>query len=367
MIPAGQHTWRSEGNELSIINYQLSIVNCQLSIIPMSTLYITQQGAVLSKTSERLKVTVNKEVVSEVPLIKVSQVVIFGNVMVTPATINLLMRREIEICYVTQHGRYVGRTQPEISKNGLLRLEQCKAALDPKHRLELARGFVLGKLANLRVMLMQKVEKKRDTSFKRALKQLKDSEKGAKKARNLELLRAYEGSGSAAYFSVFQQILKTEEFRFEKRVRRPPTDPVNALLSFGYTLLTNDMITAVNIVGFDPYIGYLHAEEYGRPSLPLDLIEEFRPLIVDAMVIACLNQGILTQTDFHKADENGCRLTDEGCRKFLEQYEQRRTTEFTHPVLNRKMTYQQSFEQQVRLLAKTLQGEVDEYSPLVIK
>ena len=333
----------------------------------MSTLYITQQGAVLSKTSERLKVSVEKQVISEIPLIKVSQVVVFGHVMITPGTLNLLMRHEIEVCYLTQHGSYLGRTQPEMSKNGPLRFEQYTAVSDPKRRLELARGFVLGKLANLRITLLEKTGKEDKTETKRIVKQIKDAEKGAKKARNLDRLRAYEGAGSAAYFSGFQLMIKTEQFQFEKRVRRPPTDPVNALLSFGYTLLTNNMLSAVNIVGFDPYIGYLHAQEYGRPSLPLDLIEEFRPLIVDRMVLACLNQGILTPEDFQTAEENACRLTDDGRRKFLEQYEQRCATEFSHPELNRKMTYRQSFEQQTRLLAKTLQGERTAYPPLVIQ
>ena len=332
----------------------------------MSTLYITQQGAVLSKTSERLNVTLNKELISEIPLIKVSQVVVFGNVLITPPTLRLLMRHEIEICHLTQHGTYLGRTQPDISRNSLLRIAQYQAAFDPKRRLALARCFVVGKLANLRAMLIDKVEKARKPEIKQALKRIKSAEKGAQKARSLDSVRAQEGEGSAAYFSVFQQMIKTPAFTFDTRVRRPPTDPVNAMLSFGYTLLANTMYTAVNIVGFDPYIGYLHAEEYGRPSLPLDLIEAFRPLIVDTMVLICLNKHILTPKDFQPAENNACLLTDEGRKTFLEQYEQRRATEFTHPVLNRKITYQQSFEQQARLLAKTLQGELETYPPLLM-
>jgi CRISPR-associated protein Cas1 len=256
---------------------------------------------------------------------------------------------------------------PEFSKNGLLRVEQHKAALDAKRRLELARGFVAGKLANLRTFLGQKADKSAKSEVKRLIKQLKDAQRGARRTRKLEQLRAYEGAGSAAYFSGFRYMIKTPEFTFETRVRRPPTDPVNALLSFGYTLLAHDMFAAVNVVGFDPYVGYLHAEEYGRPSLPLDLMEEFRPVIVDAMVLAIINQGIVTRADFQQAGENACLLTDEGRKKFLAQYEQRRNTEFTHPVLERKMTYQQSLEQQARQLSKTLQGELEAYPPLCMK
>lgn len=332
----------------------------------MSTLYITQQGAVLGKTSERLTLKVDKEVVAEMPLINVSQVVIFGHVMITSGTLNLLMRHGIEVCYVTQYGGYLGRTVPEISKNGLLRLEQYQAALDPKRRLAVARSVVVGKLKNLRAMLVEKVPKEAKSQVKQAVKQIKDAEKGAQRARKLEQVRAYEGAGSSAYFSAFGAMMKNAAFRFETRTRRPPTDPVNAMLSFGYTLLANDLYTAVNIVGFDPYIGYLHAEEYGRPSLPLDLMEEFRPLIVDTMVLSIINQAMLTPDAFHAPTEEGCRMTDEGRKIFLHQYEERRTTEFTHPGLNRKMTYQQSFEQQARQFAKVLQGELDVYPPLAL-
>ncbi len=331
----------------------------------MSTLYITQQGAVVSKTSERLKVTMKKDLLLDVPLIKVSELVLFGNISVTTPAIRTLAKRKIGITYLTQHGEYVCRVQPEISKNSLLRIEQYKAFLDEERRLAIAKGFVSGKLANLRMTLIRKGGKADEV--KQAVARIKAAEKSTKKTGSLNMLRGHEGDGSAAYFGVFDRLLKAKDVSFSKRVRRPPTDPVNALLSFGYTLLTNDVITAINIVGFDPYIGYLHAEKYGRPSLALDLMEEFRPLIVDLMVIACLNKKILTPSNFKTTETGAYRLTDEGRRTFLQQYENRRKTEFTHAVLDQKMTYQQAFEHQTRLLAKTLQGELEEYPPLLMK
>ena len=338
----------------------------------MSTVYITQQGATISKTSERLNVTLKKELLAEIPLLKVSEIVIFGRVTVTPPALRELMKRGIAICYLTQQGGYVGRTQPELSKNSLLRIEQFRAFFNDERRLGLARGFVLGKLANLRMMLIRKGGKGQEV--KTAIERIKSAEKSAQKTSSLNMLRGHEGDASAAYFGAFQHLLKDgpsgkgRDWVFPKRVRRPPTDPVNALLSFGYTLLMNDIYSAVNIVGFDPYIGYLHAEKYGRPSLPLDLMEECRPLIVDAMVIACLNKRILTRDHFKQEGEGkSCRLTDEGRRNFLQQYEARRKTEFTHAVLKQKMTYQQAFEQQARLLAKVLQDERDDYPPLAMK
>ncbi len=331
----------------------------------MSTLYITQQGAMVSKTSERLKVTMKKDLLLDVPLIKVSELVLFGNISVTTPAIRTLAKRKIGITYLTQHGEYVCRVQPEISKNSLLRIEQYKVFLDEERRLAIAKGFVSGKLANLRMTLIRKGGKADEV--KQAVARIKAAEKSTKKTGSLNMLRGHEGDGSAAYFGVFDRLLKAKDVSFSKRVRRPPTDPVNALLSFGYTLLTNDVITAINIVGFDPYIGYLHAEKYGRPSLALDLMEEFRPLIVDAMVIACLNKKILTPSNFKTTETGAYRLTDEGRRTFLQQYENRRKTEFTHAALDQKMTYQQAFEHQTRPLAKTLKGELEEYPPLLMK
>jgi len=345
----------------------------------MSTIYITQQGAVLRKISERLKVTLRSEVLLDIPLIKVSQVVIFGKASITAATVATLLEKEIEICYLSQHGRFIGRIVPAVSKNSLLRREQYKAAFDEKRTLALAKGFVGGKLSNMRTLLMRAAREQKSKECRKAADRIKAALKKAGKARNLDQLRGHEGEGSAAYFSVFNQLLKPKEvpgtskvpgtlgFTFAKRERRPPTDPVNALLSFGYALLANELFGAVNIVGFDPYIGYLHADRYGRPSLPLDLMEEFRSVFVDSLVLTCINKKMLTPEDFEKGVGNVYQLTDAGRKIFLEHYEERKQSEFIHPVLNQKMTYQRCFEQQTRFLAKALQGELKEYPPLLVK
>ena len=333
----------------------------------MSTLYITQQDATLRKTDERLRVTVKKDVLLDVPMLKVSQIVLYGRVTVTAATVAALMERKIEICYLTQHGKYIGRLQPEFSKNSLLRKEQYRAAFDPQRSLELARKFVLGKLLNMRTWLMRMNRKLEKPEIGEAVKRIKRACDGAKEAKDVDRARGHEGEGSAAYFSVFHYLLRKPGFAFPKRVRRPPTDPVNSLLSFGYTLLANELFSAVNVVGFDPYVGYLHAERYGRASLPLDLIEEFRPLIVDSVVISSINNDILKPEDFREEMGGIFKLTDSGRKKFLMQYEERKNTEFKHPILNQKTSYQHCFEQQARFLAKTLMGELDAYPPLLIK
>ncbi len=177
-----------------------------------------------------------------------------------------------------------------------------------------------------------------------------------------------EGAGSAAYFGSFNQLIKGSEFQFEARRRRPPTDPVNALLSFSYSLLRHDVQGAVNIVGFAPYLGYLHVERYGRPSLALDVMEEFRPLVADAVVLSILNKRLLKPSDFTSEPlSEAVSLTKEGLHTFLRLYEQKKQSEFKHPVLGRKCTYQKAFEIQARLLAKYLMGEIDKYPPLVLK
>lgn len=332
----------------------------------MSTLYITQQDSVLRKVDERLKITQNGQTLLDIPLIKVSQVVLFGRVTVTAATVVSLMEHGIGLCYLSEYGRYIGRLEPEFSKNSLLRVDQYRAAFDDGRKLEIAKRFVTGKLANMRVLLLRANREQESHELGRAIDRLKDAERAAEASQDLDSLLGHEGEGSAAYFSVFGKLIK-QDFAFPGRVRRPPTDPVNAMLSFGYVLLYNDVHSACNVVGFDPYVGYLHADRYGRANLALDLMEEFRPLIVDSVVLTCLNKRIIQQDDFVVELGDAHRLTDRGRKQFLLQYEERKNTEFKHPVFGYQITYQRCFELQARLLAKHIQGEIRAYPPLITK
>jgi len=333
----------------------------------MSTLYLTQQDSVLRKEDERLKVTLKGEVLLDLPALKVSQVVVMGRVTVTPHTVAALMERHINLTYLTEHGRYIGRIEPAFSKNSLLRRAQYAAAFDEHRTLMLARGFVAGKLANLRVALLRAARNSEGLDVDNAVEAIRRAERRVETAEDLEVLRGHEGEGSAAYFGAFDRLLKADGFSFSKRVRRPPTDPVNALLSFGYALLANDVHAAVNVLGFDPYCGYLHADRYGRPSLALDLMEEFRPVVVDAVVLACLNKRIIQPDDFAVGLGEVHSLTPEGRKKFLIQYEERKGTEIQHPLFEYKATYQRCFELQARILAKCIQGELERYEPFVIR
>ena len=333
----------------------------------MGTVYVTQPDAFIGKTDERLSIKANKETLLDVPLIKVDGVVVLGRATVSPAAIYELLERHIPLSFLTSTGRYLGRLEPELTKNIFVRRAQWQAAGESEQAAHLVRGFVRGKLKNYRSSLLRRERECPQLNLRSGITQLEHAIAPIDTTTTINSLRGLEGAGSAAYFGCFNQLIKGSEFQFEARRRRPPTDPVNALLSFGYSLLRHDVQGALNIVGFDPYLGYLHVERYGRPSLALDLMEEFRPLVVDAMVLSALNKRSLTAADFTTEPlSSAVSLTVEGLRTFLRLYEQKKQSKFKHPVMGRQCTYQEAFEIQARLLAKYLMGEIEKYPPLVL-
>jgi CRISPR-associated protein Cas1 len=197
--------------------------------------------------------------------------------------------------------------------------------------------------------------------------QLRATVKRLARARSIDEVRGIEGSGSAIYFQWFEKLIKTEGFSFPGRVRRPPTDPVNALLSFGYVLLQKDLQAVCNIVGFDPYIGYLHADRHGKPSLALDLMEEFRPVLVDSLVLRLINKRMIAQSDFEVTLGQVHRMKKEALKVFLRAYEEKKRTEIKHPSFGYRTTYWRSLELQARVLAKVLLSELDHYVPFLIR
>ena len=333
----------------------------------MSTVYLTQDGAVVRKTGERLKVTLEKETLLDLPLIKVDQLVVFGNVTVTQAALRSLLEQGVDLVFLTSHGRYLGRLQPEFTKNGLLRRAQYAASQDPTRSLELAKGFVRGKLLNLRALLQRGAREGADLDLTSPINQLRAIVGRLARAESLQEVRGIEGAGTAVYFQSFDKLIKAQGFNFPGRVRRPPTDPVNAMLSFGYVLLHKDLYAACNIVGFDPYIGYLHADRHGKPSLALDLMEEFRPVLVDSLVLTLINKRMVTPDDFEVSLGQVHRMQKRALKAFLSAYEEKKRTEIKHPALGYRTTYWRSLELQARLLAKVLVGELDRYVPFLIR
>ncbi|MGC9528814.1 MAG: type I-D CRISPR-associated endonuclease Cas1d [Limnospira sp.] len=334
----------------------------------MGTLYIIHEDAFIGKTDERIIVKSNKTKLMDVPLINIEGVVVVGRATVSPAVVDELIDRNIPLSFVTASGRYRGRIEPEFTKNIFVRSAQWKAAGESDNAVHLVRGFVRGKLKNYRNILLRRQRDNCELDFEAKIQQLKDAIASLENTPQINSLRGYEGAGSAAYFGCFDDLIQNPLFGFDVRRRRPPTDPVNSLLSLGYSLLTNDIKSAVNIVGFDPYLGYLHTNRYGRPSLALDLMEEFRPIVVDAVVLNALNTQKLKPEDFTTEPVSGAvHLTKDGLKVFLRLYEEKKQSKFKHPVLKRQCTYRESFEIQARLMAKFLMGETDKYPPLVLK
>ena len=333
----------------------------------MGTLYINQDDVFIGKTDERLQVKAKNQILKDVPLIHLDGVVILGRATISPAAISELLQRKIPLTFLSDTGQFLGKLEPELTKNIFVRDAQWKAAGETPQAIHVVRGFIRGKLKNYRSSLSQTKREHPELNLTSAIEQIANIIPKLDKTENIDSLRGLEGAGSAAYFGVFQQLIRADGFTFKAR-HRPATDPVNSLMNFGYTLLRHDVQSAINIVGFDPYLGYLHVQRYGRVGLAFDLMEEFRPLVADNMILNAINRRLLTPNDFTvEPISNVVRLSDAGRKVFLTLYEKKKQSEFKHPVLGRKCTYQEAFLIQARLLAKYLMGEIDKYPPLVLR
>ncbi|NLH00068.1 MAG: CRISPR-associated endonuclease Cas1 [Chloroflexi bacterium] len=356
----------------------------------MTALYVTEPYSLVKKDGDTLLVDIpaNRELKREarkirIPLIKVDQVVIVGDSTVTAQALAALLEQHAQITFLSPYGAFRGQIVPPNSRNSLLRLAQFRAHDDPARALALAKAFVAGKLANQRTLLLRSNRKLNDDAITQAAEALRglmgqvealesDGSPPADPSRpqagsTWGSLLGLEGGGSARYFGVFGRLLRGDPvLTFEDRNRRPPRDPVNALLSYGYTLLLHQAVGALQTVGLDAYVGYLHSAQYSKPALALDLMEEFRAPVVDSTVLTLINNRILNSSDF-KTELDVCRLTDAGRRTFLGKFEERMSTEIAHPVFGYKATYRRCLELQARLLAKNLLGEIDHYPPFKVR
>jgi CRISP-associated protein Cas1 len=333
----------------------------------MSVVYVTEDGSALRKTGERLLVSVNREQRLDVPMRQVEQIVLFGPASVSGRTVSELLDQRVGLTYLTKRGRYLGRLEPITSRNPLLRRSQYGAACDPERSAAVTEAIVRGKLVNQRALLQRAHRSNPDEAVKAAIESIRDEGKAVRADDGVEVIRGHEGAAAAAYFGVFDHLIRADGFTFGKRIRRPPTDPVNSLLSLGYTLLFGDVLSAVQTVGLDPCMGFLHDDRQGRPSLALDLMEEFRPLIVDSLVLTVINKHILGVDDFDTEIGGAVILCNDARKRFLVEYENRINTEVKHPQAGYRVTYRRACEIQARILGRHLMGELPNYVPLTTR
>lgn len=325
------------------------------------TLYITQQGSVLKKVSRRLVVFNNEEKIAEIPIIKVSRIMLFGNIQVTAQAIAFLLDSGIDVCYLSSRGKYRGRLAAPMSKNVLLRVAQYERYLDDEFQLQISRLLVEAKIKSAIGLIRKYRSNYPELDFSSEADFLDNSLKSLELQTQTASLLGIEGKATATYFRAFGRMFRKEDMVFEKRTRRPPKDPVNALLSFGYTLVTNEVLSFLTAVGFDPYIGYYHSLGYGRPSLALDMTEEFRHTVVDRFTLYLINKEIIAYDDFEKREEDGFFLTQDALRTYFRHYEERLNNIFQDESTGENISYRGVFRRQVYRLARSIQtGELYE-------
>jgi len=339
----------------------------------LNTLYVTSENSYLSLDGENVVILEEKKELGRIPLHNLEAIVSFGYRGVSPALMGGCAERNIGLCFLTPQGKFLARISGRIRGNVLLRQKQFEIANDDKASLGIARNCILGKVFNSRWILERAtrdhclqidVEK-----VKQASGYLKESLKRIVECQDMAVLRGYEGEAASVYFRVFNQLIlqQKKDFTFDGRNRRPPLDNVNALLSFVYTLLTSSVASALETVGLDPYVGFMHTERPGRTSLALDMIEELRPVMADRFVLTLINKKMVTGKDFTKKEDGAVILSDKARKMLLTEWQNRKKEEIKHPYLDEKVEWGMIPFVQAMLLARYLRGDIDEYPPFFWK
>lgn len=328
----------------------------------MTVIYVSEQGATINRVGGRIIIRKKDSVLQDLPAAKIEQFVLLGNIHLTPATMSFCLQEGIDVAFLSSTGKYRGRLQPEFAKNATLRQQQLNKSLSMDFCRRIAVAIVNGKVCNMMSML-NKQRRFRENNGS-ALASLKNILSKTPTAPTLDSLYGYEGAASAAYFQSFRDSLKVD-LNFRQRICHPPTDPVNSLLSLGYTLLFNDVYAAINIVGLDPYTSYFHRPRQGHAALTSDLMEEYRCVIVDPIVLTAVNKRMVVESDFRKEPEHGLRLSPIALKKFIALYAEAINQPVYYQQTNIQTTYRQIFELQVRQFARVLLGEDTVYRPFI--
>lgn len=322
-------------------------------------LYVQTQGAMVGKSGDRLSIKYKDEVLAERRLMDVSQVSLFGNVMISAQVLRELTTRGIPVCHLTYGGWFHGLTSGLAHKNVELRIHQFEIAADAQRSLQIARCFISGKIRNSRTLLRRHLTED-ETGI---LPSLAEFRQRAERATSAETLLGLEGMAAKTYFAgLFALVNGRHDFDVNDRNRRPPKDPVNAVLSFVYSLLVKELTVVLQGVGFDPMLGFFHRPRYGRPSLALDVAEEYRPLIGDSVTLMAFNNGEVDRSSFLER-AGSVTLTESGRKSIIAAFERRLEQEVTHPIFGYRVSYRRIMEVQARLLARTITGELPAYVP----
>ena len=336
----------------------------------LNTLYIQTQGMYLRREGETIVAENAQNVVARIPIHTLSGLVCFGNVLCSPFLLGLCSEHGVHVTFLSEHGRFLARVEGPVSGNVLLRVAQTKVLDDLTHARTLAISFVAGKILNARTILQRRIrDHGADVECERVVKRLALLAQTLRTATTLNEVRGIEGEAAACYFEVFNSLLVTRnsDFDIRGRNRQPPLDPMNALLSFLYTLLAHDCGGALESVGLDPQIGFLHALRPGRPSLALDLMEEFRAPLADRTALSLVNLQQLSSKDFRKTESGAVELTDEARKSVLLAGQKKKQETIHHPFLDEKMPIGLLPYIQALLLARHLRGDLDAYPPFLLK
>ena len=339
----------------------------------LNTLFIVTHGTYLSKEGQAVKVQIKGETRLRVPLISLDGIVCFGGIGCSPSLMAACAEAGVSISFHNQYGRFKAAVTGYSAGNVLLRRTQYRTADSPDKACLIARNMVAAKIANCRTVLLRSGRDSSQPEVRHILQQaafkMVDPLQSARNATALESLRGNEGDAAATYFGAFQQLINERDsaFRFQGRSRRPPLDEVNTLLSFLYAMLTHDCRSACENTGLDAAVGFLHRDRPGRPGMALDLMEEFRPYLVDRLVLALINRKQVTISDFETSESGAVRMKDTARKTVLTAWQKRKQQELTHPFLNEKTTVGLLVHLQARLLARYLRGDLDAYPPFVWK
>ncbi|GHV23184.1 CRISPR-associated endonuclease Cas1 1 [Planctomycetales bacterium] len=338
----------------------------------LNTLYVGTQGAYLHREGETVVVEVEKVKRLQLPIHTLDGIVCFGNVLCSPFLLGFCAERDVAVSFLTEYGKFLASVRGPVSGNVRLRRRQYRMADDETATRQIAANVVVGKIANSRVVVKRTLrdhESKVDAAaLKNAANVLEHAARQVPAARTSDEVRGFEGTAAAAYFGVFNHLIieQKDDFVFRERSRRPPLDEVNALLSFIYTLLTHDVRSALETVGLDPQVGFLHRDRSGRHGLALDMIEEFRAVIADRLVLSLINRRQLSRRDFCHAgnDERGAVTMSDSARKtVLVEYQNRKQEEIHHPFIDESLKIGLLFFVQANLLARHIRGDLDGYPP----